>query len=154
MDPHKNRKGEGIILNEDLPEKLQRIETKLDSLKKMLQQYTFSVTSETETSSAEAFVLYPAQKSAASLDPTQISVYLLRLPDSLRKTMLAMNWLREATTRQVAKITGRTRSVESFHLNQLERMGYLIKHRWGRKVYFKVPKPVEAKGRKISEAKR
>ncbi|KYH40839.1 MAG: hypothetical protein AYL32_009140, partial [Candidatus Bathyarchaeota archaeon B26-2] len=57
-------------------------------------------------------------------------------------TMLVMERLGEATTVEVARETGRSRSVESIHLNQLERMGYLEKYRKGRKIYFKVPQLV------------
>ena len=70
-----------------------------------------------------------------------ISVYLLKLPDSLRQTMLAMDRLKEATTSGVANTTKRSRSVESIHLNQLERMGYIEKYRKGRKVFFRIPTP-------------
>jgi len=70
-----------------------------------------------------------------------INVYLMRLPDSLRLTIFAMDRLKEATTSQVAKETGRSRSVESIHLNQLERMGYLEKYRKGRKIHFRMPSP-------------
>lgn len=140
-------------MNEDLPEKLRRIETKIDSLKKMLQQCTTPANTE-EANRTKTFVFYPAEKEAAANQGPPINVYMLKLPDSLRKTMLAMSWLREATTSQVAKITERTRSVESFHLNQLERMGYLVKLRRGKKIYFRVPKPFEAEGRKFAEVDR
>jgi len=70
-----------------------------------------------------------------------VNVYFLRLPDSLRQSMFAMDKLKEATTAHVAKETGRSRSVESIHLNQLERMGYLEKFRKGRKIYFRLPSP-------------
>ena len=56
--------------------------------------------------------------------------------------MLVMERLGEATTVDVARETGRSRSVESIHLNQLERMGYLEKYRKGRKIYFKISRPL------------
>ena len=56
--------------------------------------------------------------------------------------MLVMERLGEATTVDVARETGRSRSVESIHLNQLERMGYLEKYRKGRKIYFKISPPL------------
>lgn len=62
---------------------------------------------------------------------------LLELPDSLRRTILALRGLREATTEEVAERTGRTRSVETIYLNQLVRMGLLARERRGRKIYFK-----------------
>jgi len=42
---------------------------------------------------------------------------------------------------EVSKVTGRSRSVESIHLNQLERMGYLERYRKGKKIYFRIPSP-------------
>jgi len=38
----------------------------------------------------------------------------------------------------VSKITGRKRAIESAYLNQLARMGYVIKRRVGKKVVFTV----------------
>jgi len=62
---------------------------------------------------------------------------LLDLPDSLRRTMLAVNELKEATAEEVAAKSNRTRSVETIYLNQLVRMGYLTRTKRKRKVYFK-----------------
>ncbi len=73
------------------------------------------------------------------LDLSQVNVYLLKLPDTLRHSMVAMIKLKEATTSSVAEETNRSRSVESIHLNQLERMGYLEKYRKRRKIFFRVP---------------
>lgn len=114
----------------DLSQTLQRIEQKLDSLAKMLEE---------RLSTAKDVSILPMRVDVPSKVP--INVYLMKLPDSLRQTMFAMDKLREATTTQVAKETGRSRSVESIHLNQLERMGYLEKYRKGRKIYFRVPSP-------------
>ena len=61
---------------------------------------------------------------------------LLELPDSLRRTMMALQELKEATAKETAGKTGRTRSVESIYLNQLARMGLLQRSRRGKKVYF------------------
>lgn len=61
---------------------------------------------------------------------------LLELPDSLRRTMMALQELKEATAEETAGKTGRTRSVESIYLNQLARMGLLQRSRRGKKVYF------------------
>lgn len=110
--------------------RLERIEEKIDFIIKMIQEQTAGMGS----------VDVPSQKLDVSLS-APISVYLLKLPDSLRQTMLAMDKLKEATTSMVAKSTGRSRSVESIHLNQLERMGYIEKFRKGRKVFFRIPKP-------------
>lgn len=61
---------------------------------------------------------------------------LLSLPASLRKTMLALYKLREATAEDLSNETKRLRAVESDCANQLTRMGYLKKKRVGRNVYF------------------
>lgn len=61
---------------------------------------------------------------------------LLSLPSSLRKTMLALYKLEEATAKDLSNETKRLRAVESAYANQLVRMGYLRKKRVGRQVYF------------------
>lgn len=61
---------------------------------------------------------------------------LLNLPDSLRKTMMAMMQLEEASAKIVATVTHRTRGMESIYLNQLVRLGYLEKIKRGRNIYF------------------
>ena len=63
---------------------------------------------------------------------------LLRLPDHLRKTAMAVGELGSATADQVAAQTGRTRAAESDYLNQLVKMGYLKKERKGRTVFFSI----------------
>ena len=113
---------------EDFSKRLQRIEKKIDFLLRMLEDLL---------SIRRGVDLKPIPVDTSS--KASVRVYLLRLPDSLRRTMLVMERLGEATTVDVARETGRSRSVESIHLNQLERMGYLEKYRKGRKIYFKVP---------------
>lgn len=61
---------------------------------------------------------------------------LLELPDHLRKTAMALARMGEGTAKDVARVTGRERAVESAYLNQLARMGYVRKRRVGRKVVF------------------
>jgi len=61
----------------------------------------------------------------------------MSLPDHLRKSALIIVRLGKATAETVAGHTGRSRPVESAHLNQLELMGYIERERGGRKVYFK-----------------
>jgi len=61
---------------------------------------------------------------------------LLSLPRSLRKTVMVLYKLKEATAEDLARETKRLRAVESASANQLVRMGYLKKKREGRKVYF------------------
>ncbi len=117
-------------MDEELSARLQRIEEKIDNLIRLLEN----------RSSREVDVnLLPMRVESAEGAP--VNVFLMRLPDSLRRTMFAMRKLREATTLEVARETGRSRSVESIHLNQLERMGYLEKFRRGRRIYFRIPSP-------------
>ena len=61
----------------------------------------------------------------------------LKLPDSLRKTMITMVKLKEVSAESVARETGRTRGLESMYLNQLVRMGYLYKVKRGREIHFR-----------------
>jgi len=61
---------------------------------------------------------------------------LLALPDALRRTLLSLEELREATAEEVAKKSGRTRGIETIYLNQLVRMGYVTRTKRGRKIYF------------------
>jgi hypothetical protein len=61
---------------------------------------------------------------------------LLSIPRSLRKTVMALYKLKQATAEDLARETKRLRAVESASANQLVRMGYLKKKREGRKVYF------------------
>ena len=119
-------------MSSDLSETLQRIERKLESLMKIIEGNLLPT---------RDMDVLPMKVDVPMRAP--INVYLMRLPDSLRLTVFAMDKLREATTTQVAKETGRSRSVESIHLNQLERMGYLEKYRKGRKIYFRMPSPPE-----------
>ena len=69
---------------------------------------------------------------------------LLSLPGSLRKTILAMYKLGEATAEDLSDETSRLRAVESACANQLTRMGYLEKKRIGRKVYFQMQQSLGA----------
>ena len=61
----------------------------------------------------------------------------MNLPDSLRKTMIMMAELKEATPEEVALKTNRTRGLENIYLNQLERMSYVEKVKRGKRVYFR-----------------
>jgi len=63
---------------------------------------------------------------------------LWSLPSSLRRTMLAIYKLGEATAGDLSNETERLRAVESALANQLVRLGYLRRKRLGRKVYFYV----------------
>lgn len=63
---------------------------------------------------------------------------LASLPDHLRKTAYAIATMGEATAKQVASETRRTRAAESDYLNQLASRGFLKKQRKRRDVYFQV----------------
>jgi hypothetical protein len=63
---------------------------------------------------------------------------LLRLPDHLRKTMVALSKLVEGRADEVASITGRARAIESGYLNQLVRLGYVKKIRKKHQIYFAI----------------
>ena len=78
-----------------------------------------------------------AERKSDSRDVMDVMV-LLSLPDHLRKTAMAVSKVQEATAQVVAKMTKRTRALESSYLNQLVRMNYLEKTKRSRKVYFHV----------------
>ncbi len=79
------------------------------------------------------------RKEVEEVTPRALDVLsLLKLPDHLRKTAIALDRLGEGTADDVAEITGRERAVESGYLNQLVRMGYIKKKRVGKKVVFTV----------------
>jgi len=63
---------------------------------------------------------------------------LTSLPNHLRKTATAIATMGQATAKQVAAKTGRTRAAESDYLNQLASRGFLKKERKGREVHFLV----------------
>ena len=116
-------------MSDELSKRLQRIEEKIDSIIKLLEKQSPEVD----------FNVLPLKVNP--LNSSQVNVYLLKLPDTLRLSMVAMIKLKEATTSGVAQETNRSRSVESIHLNQLERMGYLEKYRKRRKIFFRIPSP-------------
>src|SRR3972149_1724918 len=63
---------------------------------------------------------------------------LLSLPDNLRKTYMTVASKGECDSKQVSNLTGRSRAIESSYLNQLVRMGWLIKHRNSRTIDFRL----------------
>ena len=73
-------------------------------------------------------------KKIIKTDPDLMS--LLSLPSTLRKTVIAIYKLKEATAEDLSGETRRLRAVESASANQLVRLGYLQKKREGRHVYF------------------
>jgi len=64
---------------------------------------------------------------------------LLELPDSLRKTYIAIaSRQQDSTATDVSAATGRVRAIESLYLNQLVRMGYLTKHQNSKNKVFRL----------------
>jgi hypothetical protein len=68
------------------------------------------------------------------LEPDMMTLF--SLPSALRKTVMALYKLEEATAEDLARETKRLRAVESSAANQLVRMGFLSKRREGRNVCF------------------
>ncbi len=66
------------------------------------------------------------------------SLTLLRLPQHLKLTAMAMLRLRKATAGEVSKLTTRTRGLESRYLNDLANMGFLWKEQEGRRAWFSI----------------
>ena len=62
---------------------------------------------------------------------------LLSLPDNIRKTYLIVVSKGECSATQVSNLTGRSRAIESSYLNQLVRMGWLIKRRNSKTLRFR-----------------
>lgn len=107
-------------LADDVRKRLARIEERLDLLERLL---------------ARAGML-DERSTLRELSPSIKD--LLNLPDTLRRTLLALQSLGEATSEEVAEKTGRTRSIETVYLNQLNRLKYVARNRRGRKVYYTV----------------
>lgn len=86
----------------------------------------------------EEFLQRAAKKNRAEvpfrLEPDMVTLF--SLPSALRKTVIALYKLGEATAEDLAQETQRLRAVESSAANQLVRMGFLTKRREGKKVYF------------------
>lgn len=109
-----------MTLTEDLEKRLMRVEERLDMLERLLTN--IGITGE-HTSTRE---MSPSVKD------------LLSLPDALRRTLLALQSLGEATAEEVAHKTERTRSIETVYLNQLCRLNFVTRKRMGRKIHYKV----------------
>jgi len=61
---------------------------------------------------------------------------LFALPDHLRKTYMTAVSKGECSATEVSNFTGRCRAVESNYLNQLTRMGWLVKRRHSKTARF------------------
>ncbi|MFX1449293.1 MAG: winged helix-turn-helix domain-containing protein [Promethearchaeota archaeon] len=82
------------------------------------------------------FLAVPSMGQLKALDVTE----LLKLSKPLQDTATTLMELGEATAEEVADKTGLQRAVESAHLNELVRLGYVKKERKGRLAYFSVLK--------------
>jgi len=63
---------------------------------------------------------------------------LLSLPDNLRKTYLVVASEGECSATRVSDLSGRSRAIESSYLNQLVRMGWLMKRRSSKTLQFRM----------------
>jgi len=119
-------------------DKFEQLNLKIDSL----------IKSNEEILGLQREILCILSKSNKTAYPNEAGVALdtmtlLKLPDFLRETALALYELGEATAEDLATKTGRMRGIESAYANQLTRMGYLKKKRDGRKVVFSIKKSDE-----------
>jgi len=109
-------------MSQEIRDRLERIEKRLEAIEKMLSTH---MPHETPALPAPIEMPFSAED-------------LLKIPDTLRKSVMAVSKLGEATADKIAEVTGRTRSIESIYLNQLVRMGYIQRIKRGRKIYFKI----------------
>ena len=70
--------------------------------------------------------------------PSLSAQELLSIPDSLRKTLLTVQEIKEGTASDVAVKSARTRGIETIYLNHLTRLGYLARMKRGRKIFYKI----------------
>jgi DNA-binding transcriptional ArsR family regulator len=69
---------------------------------------------------------------------------LLTVPDSIRKSLLAVSTLGSSTADEVSEITGRHRSIENKYLNELYRSGWLKRDRKGKKIFYSLKKRLDS----------
>lgn len=117
----------------ELQSALEKLEKEISSMKFMLEQNLSLQQQLVE----KARIKVGQEESELPADGLNISI-LLRLPDHLRKTMLALAKLVEARADEVAEITQRARAIESGYLNQLVRLGYVKKVRRKHQIYFTI----------------
>jgi len=117
----------------ELQSVLEKLEKEISSMKFMLEQ----ILSLQQQLVEKARIKVGQEESELPADGLNISI-LLRLPDHLRKTMLALAKLVEARADEVAEITQRARAIESGYLNQLVRLGYVKKVRRKHQIYFTI----------------
>jgi hypothetical protein len=63
---------------------------------------------------------------------------LMKLPDHLRKTLVLVASKGEISAVEVSNLSGRCRALESSYLNQLSRMGLLLKRRKSKLTVFRI----------------
>ncbi|WP_321420765.1 hypothetical protein [uncultured Methanomethylovorans sp.] len=68
----------------------------------------------------------------------------LTVPDSIRKSLLAVSTLGSCNADEVSEITGRHRSIENKYLNELYRSGWLKRDRKGKKIFYSLKKKLDA----------
>lgn len=107
-------------MEDEVSKRLASIEKRLDALERLLVDGSLKI------------------ESTSVGEPPISARNLLSVPDTLRRTLMALQNLGEATSQQVAQKTGRTRSMETVYLNQLTMLNYVTRRRRGRKVYFKI----------------
>lgn len=116
---------------------LEKLEKEIATIKMLLEQIMASQQELIEKSKgAYTPASYSQGDSDAVVEDGLDVGILLRLPDHLRKTMLALAKLIEGRADEVAQITGRARAIESGYLNQLMRLGYVRKIRRKHQIYF------------------
>jgi hypothetical protein len=102
----------------------QSVEERLENLEKRIEEL-------------EQSRLSPRNEESINRASPSAMTDLLNLPDSMQKTMLALQEIREGTAAEVALKTERNRSVETIYLNGLVRTGQVSRERRGHRVYFK-----------------
>jgi len=116
----------------DAAEALARMEKDFGAMKTYLEQMVFLQKEILDRLGQEQ------TKAKESEDGGLDAAVLLKLPDHLRKTMIALGKILEGRADGVAQLTGRTRAIESGYLNQLMRMGYIKKVRKKHQIYFSI----------------
>ena len=116
----------------DTLETLARIEQDFSTLKTYLEQMVFLQKEILDKLARERFEIKGTEENG--LD----AAVLLRFPDHLRKTMIALSKVIDGRADEVANITSRARAIESGYLNQLVRMGYVKKMRRKHPIYFSI----------------
>ena len=96
------------------------------------------------------------EKSLSNWKPSPLKISsseLFLLPDHLRKTYMTVASKGECSSIRVSDLTGRCRAVESSHLNQLVRMGWLKKRRDSKTIYFRIVSDRVLNETAVTEAK-